>query len=158
MIVDPNLETCCLCFNLADGSLLIGIVLLLHSVICALGSGYCLRVLNTDFDVNEKMDKSLPEGWPKIEKLVIAYMAFNCVSCIFHLVLILGVQKDRFALIKAWLIYMAMVIVVVVLMVAFYHIVLMNSLTATVHDTVLLAVLGYWWTVVFVYRREAMLL
>ena len=92
MFVDPNLETCCLCFNLADGSLLVGIALLLHSVFCAIGSGYCLNLVKNSFDAKEEFNKLVPEGWPDMEILVTIYLIFNCVCILFHLILIIGVQ------------------------------------------------------------------
>ena len=158
MFVDPNLETCCSCFNLADGSLLIGIVLLLHSVFCAIGSGYFLNLLKNSFDVKEEFNKYIPKQWPEMETLVITYLTFNCVSILFHLVLILGVQKDYFVLLKIWLIYMGMVIITIVIVIFLYHITRLKSFMVTIPDAVLVSILGYWWSVVFVYRREAMLL
>ena len=159
MGLELKMEKCCCLFSLRDGSLSIGLTLFITSFLNFLANLIALIIHGSGgtvwhgFITGGIFGNFVGMAGGSMESLLVGLLVVNLMSAVIHAILVYGVYRNRSDFILIWLILFGLMLLFFLISVIVNIGMLMSSaFSYTIIQLVILAVLGYWWLVVYCFR------
>ena len=159
MGLELKIDKCCCLFNLRDGSLSIGLTLFITSLLNFLANLIALIIHGSGgsvphgFITGGIFGNFITMAGGSMESLLVGLLVINLMSAIIHALLVYGVYANRNDFVLVWLILFGlMLLFFLITVIVNIGMLISSTFGYTVIQLLILAVLIYWWLVVYCFR------